>query len=826
MKAFTRRRSLSFFFTILYLGTAQLLFAADLPAGGEITAGSGSISVSGDTLTVTQHSAKLAADWQSFSIGAGHTVNFVQPSSDAAALNRVLGADVSVIQGSLNANGRVFLINPNGVLFTPGAQVNAGALVASTLHLSTEDFMAGKYSFEGNSAASVINRGSIRAEAGGTVALIAAKIVNEGSITAERGSVVMGAGGSVTLDLGGPALLEVNEGALETLIEQGGAIRADGGRIYLTTRAAGELSSSVINHTGVTEAKTLVTGEKGEIILLGDLSSGLSRVSGTLDASAPNGGDGGFIETSAAEVDLLEGLEITAASVFGKGGTWLIDPTNYTIDATAAGNIAGTLNSGTNVTVTTAANNAGQGADGDGNGDITVASAIAKTAGADASLSLIAANVIVLNAPITSTAGKLHLNLDADNDGGTRDGGGVIIATKGVSLNGGDLNFGTGAEIDINGEDTLVGGDLYIGGTELVEFKTGGGNINLYGELIIANEEGVNFTTNNGDAHFYGIINSGNKYEKITDAGGYQWSEAFDEAKNGTAGGSAVGDQYLATVTSRLENAVVVYTGGFEAGAELGDGSWLGGRRVTGIGTDSIWRWVAGPEADMDGGKGMPFNDGAASVSPVDGAFNNWQDGEPNNCCAGEDRLQIGDSQGRWNDLPDNAGGLNQKIYIRETNFDEANLIIDAGTGTVTFDEDIGTLKSINYTAYDNTNPNPDNVVTTAPEPPPSSLPKQNAVAAAQSGSSAKGVSNTTPPGFSALPVQGAQVPAGGGQQTSGSAGFMEIIDVSSGDLITSTGSGTQSGPGLSDPTKLFVVDGGIHEPSDLSGGGREDGDA
>jgi len=90
-----------------------------LPTGGSIVGGTGSIGQNGNTLTVTQTSAKLATNWQSFSIGAGNTVNFVQPNSSSVALNRVLGNDVSIIQGAINANGQVFLINPNGVLFTP-----------------------------------------------------------------------------------------------------------------------------------------------------------------------------------------------------------------------------------------------------------------------------------------------------------------------------------------------------------------------------------------------------------------------------------------------------------------------------------------------------------------------------------------------------------------------------------------------------------------------------------------------------------------------------------------------------------------------------------
>ena len=142
---------------------SHAVLAQSLPTGGSVVAGAGTIAQAGKVLTVTQTSSKLATDWQSFNIGAGNTVNFVQPSSSAVAFNRVLGNDVSVIQGALNANGQVFLVNPNGVLFTPTAQVNVGSLVASTLAISTADFMAGNYKFEGTSSNAIINQGNITA---------------------------------------------------------------------------------------------------------------------------------------------------------------------------------------------------------------------------------------------------------------------------------------------------------------------------------------------------------------------------------------------------------------------------------------------------------------------------------------------------------------------------------------------------------------------------------------------------------------------------------------------------------------------------------------
>jgi filamentous hemagglutinin family protein len=501
-----------------------------LPTGGNVVAGSGSIATAGSTMTVTQSTARLAIDWQSFSIGAGNTVQFVQPSASAVALNRVIGSDVSVIQGALKANGQVFLLNPNGILFSPTAQVDVGGIVASTLAVSNADFLAGNYTFAGTNSNAIINQGNITAvgnqDGGGTVALIAAQITNTGTLTAERGQVLLAAGSKVTLDLGGPVKLKVEQGAIDALIANGGAIRADGGQILLTAQAVGELTSTVINNTGVIEARTLVTGEQGQILLLGGMDKDRIEVGGTLDASAPRGGNGGFIETSAAYVETRTDLRVNAGAAQGQGGSWLIDPYDYTINAAAAGTIAAALNSDTSVTVTTATSNASYGGSATtGSGDITVASAITKSSGGEATLTLRADRNIVVNSDIGASAGKLNITLSAANAASATTGGVNINAN--LSANGGNILIGGGAGTSTNGigyalnldasnaavvvqqnrSITSSGGDITINGRSLL--SAGGSYSSVKGGVYV--KSGATILSGNGDLFITGESSNGLK---------------------------------------------------------------------------------------------------------------------------------------------------------------------------------------------------------------------------------------------------------------------------------------------------------------------------
>ena len=294
-----------------------------MPAGGEVTGGSGHVQTNGTTMTVTQTSDKMAINWQQFNIAQNETVRFNQPSASSVALNRVVTNEGSVIAGRLSANGRVIVTNPNGVVFSPTAQVDVGGIVASSLHISDADFMNGRYVFNktGANMGEVINQGTITAADGGYVVLLGDKVVNEGVIVANKGSVALAAGGGVTLDFSGDGLvnLAVSQSAMDALAENKNLIQADGGKVIMTARAAGDLVSSVVNNSGVIRARGI--SEKGGRIVLDGGAGGIAQTSGTLDVSSQTG-TGGTINVLGDKVGILDDAVLNSSGVSG-GGTIL-----------------------------------------------------------------------------------------------------------------------------------------------------------------------------------------------------------------------------------------------------------------------------------------------------------------------------------------------------------------------------------------------------------------------------------------------------------------------------------------------------------------------
>ncbi|MEI7868414.1 MAG: filamentous hemagglutinin N-terminal domain-containing protein, partial [Candidatus Methylumidiphilus sp.] len=312
-----------------------------LPTGGQVVSGQATIQQQGGNMDIQQGTPRAALDWQTFNIGAQAQVNFHQPDANSVALNRVAVGNASVIEGKLTANGQVFLVNPSGVLFGKGAQVDVGGLVATTMNISNKDFAAGndRFSRDG-SVGEVVNQGVIKARDGGYVALVAATVLNEGTLQANGGgTVALAAGDGATLQFNGGNLvnIQVDPATVKTLIENKQLIQAEGGRVLMTAVAASRLQGSVINNAGAVEANS-ITSEGGVIRLTG--ADEITNT-GTLDASGKTAG--GTVEIDSASTINQSGI-VKADSSAGHGGTITLTA-HDTIDNTgtldASGDTAG-----------------------------------------------------------------------------------------------------------------------------------------------------------------------------------------------------------------------------------------------------------------------------------------------------------------------------------------------------------------------------------------------------------------------------------------------------------------------------------------------------
>lgn len=496
------------------------------PAGGTVTSGSATINQNGSVTTINQSTNKASINWNSFSIAPTETVNFVQPSSQSVTLNRVIGATPSLIQGAMNANGQVFLLNPNGVLFANGSQINVGGLVASTLNITDQNFQNGNYVFEGNSQNSIINMGTITASNGGYVAMMGKHVANEGTIIATMGNVQMASGEKISLNLNGNSLvkLTIDKGTLNALVENNGLIKADGGQVYLTTQALNTILDGMVNNTGVIEAQSL-NDVTGKVVLYAH--GGTANVGGTIKA------EGGFVETSGKEFAIQPGATI-------KAGEWLIDPVNITIDSTLATAIQTGLSSG-NVIITTDTTDGTRLVTSSGEsgtaGDINVNSAIAWST--DNTLTLSAYNNINVNEDITHTGtsagGAIFLYGQGTADGGTS----TYTLASGKTVTSPSLQWRKGSDL-ASTRYAIVDGDIFLGGKYIeigISINEGGqfGTYNAKPSLFFGRQGGRAGIGMIGDADGFG---TGQNLAIDYFLPGGDW-EAYSVAFNGsTQGGS------------------------------------------------------------------------------------------------------------------------------------------------------------------------------------------------------------------------------------------------------------------------------------------------
>lgn len=341
---------LAFFTAVLAVPPASL--SAALPTGLQVSHGELTLSGGEHVLNINQLTPQAIANWQSFSIDGNSVVNIQQLDANSVLLNRVTGADPSSLLGQLSANGRVYLINPNGIVVGPDASINTAEFIASALDISDEDFLnGGDLFFEGESDASVLNLGKITA-ANGDVILIAHQVANEGEISAPEGVAGLAAGNEVLLMAEGDQRIMVktslaghtaevgleNSGVItaaeaelkaaggniyELAINQTGYIKATGseirnGRVLLTAE------DGVIGHSGTIVAGN-VDGSGGEVLLGGDYrgeNDAIENAARTVVTEAA------VIDVSATGADADAGRAIVWAdeatrflgTIYGQGG--------------------------------------------------------------------------------------------------------------------------------------------------------------------------------------------------------------------------------------------------------------------------------------------------------------------------------------------------------------------------------------------------------------------------------------------------------------------------------------------------------------------------
>lgn len=299
----------------------------ETPTGGVVVGGQSTITYGQGTMTVDQTTDRSVINWNTFNIGQNAGATYNQPGANSLSVNRVTGADPSQILGTLRSNGKIMIIDPNGVFFSKTAVVDVGGIIATTGELDAmnqDQLMAGnKFQISNigaNPDAKIENAGSITAAQGGLVAFVAPWVSNSGFINAKLGSVTLAAGAKMTVDLAGDNLISiaVNDKLQKALVENSGTIDAQGGRVVMSANAAKGIVDEVINMSGVIKANSF--SQKGGKIILGGGTSGVVKVSGKIEANGETGG--GEIEVKGENIFVTESGELHADGVTcGNGGT-------------------------------------------------------------------------------------------------------------------------------------------------------------------------------------------------------------------------------------------------------------------------------------------------------------------------------------------------------------------------------------------------------------------------------------------------------------------------------------------------------------------------
>lgn len=315
---------------------AAMMLATNLvnaaPQGGEITAGSGDIQTPNSTTTVvTQESQTLSINWESLNLNSNELLKFNQPGRDSISLNHILDQNPSQIHGRIDANGQVFLMNPNGMIFGESARINTSGLFAGAFQMDSEflnsQLRSGEYTLNIGDG-SVENYGSITTLDGGQAVLLGNSVLNAGSIDAKLGKIHLLSADEAVMSFDQDGMIQfaiskeslTNAANKDNAIENSGILQADGGYVVLDAQATNDVFVNVVNNSGVIRA-TKISNEGGVIRLEGIGANVIT--SGTLDVSGDVGSSGGTIHVLGDRVGVLGEASIDASGDTGGGNVYI-----------------------------------------------------------------------------------------------------------------------------------------------------------------------------------------------------------------------------------------------------------------------------------------------------------------------------------------------------------------------------------------------------------------------------------------------------------------------------------------------------------------------
>jgi trimeric autotransporter adhesin len=332
--------ALSFILALAVMSTPSVGHAN--PEGGVVVGGQASIQNSTNRVDIHQVTNRAVIDWRSFDIAPDETTQFHQPSAAAIALNRVKNStSPSRIDGTLQANGNVIIVNQNGVLFGQGAKVDVNGLVATSADIDNDRFMADEkphFNKAGSPDALIKNEGRITAKEAGLVGFVAPSVENNGVIQARLGRVQLSSGETTTIDFYGDGLLEIGIGQNPHAqhVKNTGTLKADGGVVAMTAQTGAKVLGAAIEQRGVIQAQT-VQQKNGRIVIAGlgrnavkgnvaaakgktDVAETAVTIAGTLDVAGKNAHEtAGSVEVVGDHITLSETAKIDARGYTGGG---------------------------------------------------------------------------------------------------------------------------------------------------------------------------------------------------------------------------------------------------------------------------------------------------------------------------------------------------------------------------------------------------------------------------------------------------------------------------------------------------------------------------